>query len=113
MTEFIRNKIGGQTCERSCCGRLTGCTRHNTKRGDYNAREGKWTSYVAKAVDKYEEGDSDQSFFPPSVRTRLRQEIPIFPEFTAMVTGHEKLKSYFYRSGLRDDPHACVKKNKR
>jgi hypothetical protein len=38
------------------------------------------------------------------VRTRLRQEIPIFPEFTAMVTGHGKLKSYFYRFGLRDDP---------
>jgi hypothetical protein len=32
-------------------------------RGDYNKREEKWTSYVAMAVDKYGERDSDQSFF--------------------------------------------------
>jgi len=26
--------------------------------------EGKWTSYVATAVDEHGEGSSDQSFFP-------------------------------------------------
>jgi len=44
----------------------TSCIQQNTKRGVYNAREGKWTSYVATAVDKYREGGSDQSFFPVS-----------------------------------------------
>jgi ribonuclease HI len=29
-------------------------------------RKGKWTLYVATAVDEYKEGDSDQSFFPIS-----------------------------------------------
>ena len=31
---------------------------------DYNVTEGKWTSYVATAVDEHGEGSSDQSFFP-------------------------------------------------
>jgi hypothetical protein len=39
-------------------------------------------------------GAGTKAFFP-SVRNRLRQEIPVFPEFSTMVTGHGKLKSYF------------------
>jgi hypothetical protein len=63
-----------------------------------------WTNTGKGAVTK--------AFFPP-VRNRVRQEIPIFPEFSTMVTfpefstmvtGHGKLKSYFYRFGLTDDP---------
>jgi len=42
--------------------------------------------------------------FSPSVRNRLRQKIPIFPEFTTMVTGHGKLGSYLHRFGLIDNP---------
>ena len=30
----------------------TSCTRQDARRGDYNTREGKWTSYVAMAVDE-------------------------------------------------------------
>jgi len=30
----------------------TSCTRQDAKKGDYNMREGKWTSYVAMAVDE-------------------------------------------------------------
>jgi hypothetical protein len=42
--------------------------------------------------------------FFPSVRSRLRKEIPVFPEFTTMVTGHGKLTSYLQRFGLIDNP---------
>jgi hypothetical protein len=38
-----------------------------------------------------------------SVRNRLRQKIPIFPEFATMVT-HGKLWSYLHRFGLTDNP---------
>jgi len=41
--------------------------------------------------------------FLPSVRKRLTQKIPIFPEFTTMVTGHGNIKSYLYRLGLTDN----------
>jgi len=57
----------------------------------YNSRERKWSSYVATAVDEYGEGSSDQSFFP-SVRNRLLQKIPVFQEFTTMLTGHGKIR---------------------
>jgi len=42
------------------------CIRQDAKRGDYNAREGKWTLCVATAVDEYGEVGSDHSFFPVS-----------------------------------------------
>ena len=58
---------------------------------------------MATAVDKYGEGAVTKAFFP-SVRNRLRQKIPIFPEFTTMLTGHGKLRSYLYRFGLTDNP---------
>jgi hypothetical protein len=45
-----------------------------------------------------------QALLFPSVRNRLRQVIPIFPEFTTMVTGHGKLRSYLHRFGLTDNP---------
>ena len=34
----------------------------------------------------------------------LRQKIPIFPQFTTLLTGHEKLGSYLHRFGLTDNP---------
>jgi hypothetical protein len=34
---------------------------------------------------------------------RLQQKIAIFPEFTTMVTGHGKLRSYLHRIGLTDN----------
>jgi len=58
---------------------------------------------VATAVDEYGEGAVTKAFFP-SVRNRLRQKFPIFPEFTTMLTGHGKLRSYLYRFGLTDNP---------
>jgi hypothetical protein len=62
-----------------------------------------WTNTVKGAVTK--------AFFP-SVRNRLRQKIPIFPEFTTMVTGHGKLKSYLHRFGLTDDPMCLYEEDK-
>jgi len=53
-----------------------------------------WTKTVKGAVTK--------PFFP-SVRNRLRQKIPLFPEFTTMVTVHGKLRSYLHRFGLIDN----------
>jgi hypothetical protein len=54
-----------------------------------------WTNAGNGAVTK--------AFFP-SVRNRLRQNIPIFPEFATKVTGHVKLRSYLHRFGLTDNP---------
>jgi hypothetical protein len=54
-----------------------------------------WTSTEKGAVTK--------SFFP-FVRNRLRQELPVSPEFTSMVTGHGKLRSYLHRFGITDNP---------
>jgi hypothetical protein len=54
-----------------------------------------WTNAGKGAVIK--------AFFP-SVRNRLRQKIPIFPEFATMVREHGKLKSYLHRFGLTDNP---------
>jgi hypothetical protein len=54
-----------------------------------------WTNTGKGAVTK--------AFFP-SVGNRLQQKIAIFPEFTTMVTGHGKLRSYLYRFGLTDNP---------
>ena len=41
--------------------------------------------------------------FSPSVRNRLRQKIPVFPELTTMLTGHGEIRSYLYRCGLTDN----------
>jgi hypothetical protein len=38
------------------------------------------------------------------VRNGLREKIPIFPEFTMMVTGHGKLRSYLHRFGITENP---------
>ena len=47
-------------------------------------------------------GAVTKAFFP-SVKKRLTQKIPIFPELTTMVTGHGNIKSYLYRLGLTDN----------
>jgi len=57
-----------------------------------------WTNMWMGAVTK--------AFFP-SVRNRLQQKIPMFPEFTTMLAGHGKLRSYLHRFGLIDNPK-CV-----
>ena len=44
-----------------------------------------------------------QKLFSPSVKKRLTQKIPIFPELTTLLTGHGKIKSYLYRLGLTDN----------
>jgi hypothetical protein len=48
-----------------------------------------------------EKGAVNQAFFL-SVSNRLRQKIPVFPEFTTMVIGHGKLRPYLHRCGLID-----------
>jgi hypothetical protein len=54
-----------------------------------------WANTAKGAVTK--------AFFP-SVKKRLQQKIAIFPEFTTMITGHGKLRSYLHRFGLTDNP---------
>jgi hypothetical protein len=44
-----------------------------------------------------------RSFFP-RLDQRLQLRIPLTPEFTALVTGHGKTKSYLHRFKLADDP---------
>jgi len=60
-------------------------------------------SYVGTAVDGYGKGAVTKDFFL-SVRNRLLQKIPIFPELTTMLTGYGKISSYLHRFGLRDNP---------
>jgi len=48
-------------------------------------------------------GAECRSFFP-KVEQRLKQKIPLTPEFTALVTWHWKTKSYLHRFKLTDDP---------
>ena len=67
---------------------------------------------MAAAVDgQGERGAVTKAFFP-LVRNRLRETIPIFPEFTVLVTGHGKLGSYLHRFGITDNPMCCAKKKK-
>jgi len=54
-------------------------------------------------VDKYGERGSNYSFIP-SVMNRLRENVPIFQEFTILLTGHGKLRSYLHRFGITDNP---------
>jgi len=49
------------------------------------------------------------SFFP-KVEQRLKQKIPLTPEFTSLVTGHGKTKSYLHRFKLTDDPRCPCNK---
>ena len=56
-----------------------------------------------RAVDMYGERAVTKAFFP-LVRDRLRHELPLSPEFTSMVTGHGKLRSYYHRFGITDNP---------
>ena len=58
---------------------------------------------MGTAVDGYGKGGSYESFFP-SVRNRLIQKIPMFPELTTILRGHGKTSSYLYRFGLIDNP---------
>ena len=84
------------------------------REGAVTKREGEVTKGEG-AVTKGEgavtkgEGGSDQgegavtkAFFP-SVKNRLRQKIPTFPDFITTVTGHGKLRSYLHRFGLIDN----------
>jgi hypothetical protein len=50
-----------------------------------------------------EKGALCRSFFPV-VELRLKMKIPITPEFTAIITGHGKTKSYLHRFKLADNP---------
>ena len=52
-----------------------------------------WRNTVKGAVTKA---------FLPSVRNRPRQKILIFPEFTTMLTGHGKLRSYLRSFRIKD-----------
>jgi hypothetical protein len=52
-----------------------------------------------------EKGALCRSFFP-DVEKRLKMKLPITPEFTALITGHGKTRSYLHRFKLEDNP-AC------
>ena len=65
------------------------------KENGLNIWQQQWTNTGKGAMTK--------AFFP-SVKNRLREKIPIFPEFTVLVTGHGKLRSYLHRFGITDNP---------
>jgi ribonuclease HI len=48
-------------------------------------------------------GAECRTFFP-RLEQRLKMRIPVTPEFTALVTGHGKTKSYLHRFKLEEDP---------
>ena len=65
------------------------------KENGLNMWQQQWTNTGRGTVTK--------AFFP-SVGNRLREKMPIFPEFTILVTGHGKLRSYLHKSGITDNP---------
>jgi hypothetical protein len=50
-----------------------------------------------------ENGAICRAFFP-SVEQRLKMKLPTSPEFTAIITGDGKTKSYLHRLKLTDNP---------
>ncbi|KAJ4449324.1 hypothetical protein ANN_00722 [Periplaneta americana] len=48
-------------------------------------------------------GRISKAFFP-SVKRRLSRKVPISPEFTAMTTGHGKLRAYLHRFRIIESP---------
>jgi hypothetical protein len=57
-----------------------------------------------QTMGKGRERSRMQTFFSPTVEQRLKIRIPITPEFTAMVSGHGKTKTYLHRFKLTDNP---------
>lgn len=53
--------------------------------------------------NKTTKGATTKSFFP-SIKQRLKLSIPSTPEFTAVITGHGRTKSYLHRFHIIDDP---------
>ena len=49
-------------------------------------------------------GGQLRKLFSPSVRNRLLQKIPLFPELTTILAGHGKTSSYLHRFGLIENP---------
>ena len=50
-----------------------------------------------------EKGEACRSFFPV-LEHRLKMKIPVTPEFTAIVTGHGKTRSYLHRFKIVENP---------
>ena len=50
-----------------------------------------------------DKGELCRSFFP-TVEQRLKLKMPLTPEFTVIVSGHGKTKSYLHRFKLIDNP---------
>ena len=48
-------------------------------------------------------GITSKSFFP-LIQERLKLRLPATPEFTAIVTGHGKTRSYLHRFHIAEDP---------
>jgi hypothetical protein len=74
---------------------------HTTKAASELKKEGikKWQR-LWKGTAK---GALCRSFFP-TVEERLKVKLPITPEFTAMVKGNGKTKSYLHRFNLTERP---------
>ena len=58
---------------------------------------------MAETMGNTDKGALCRSFFL-TVEQRLKLQIPVTSEFTAMVSGHGKIKSYLHRFKLIDNP---------
>jgi hypothetical protein len=54
------------------------------------------------------EGELTKTFFP-TVKDRISKRLKMCKNLSAIVTGHGKLRSYFYRFRIIDDPMCCCK----
>ena len=54
-------------------------------------------------------GTTTKAFFPV-IKDRLKQKLPITPEFTAIVSGHGKTRSYLHRFRIIDNPTCTCKR---
>jgi len=58
---------------------------------------------VAATMDQHDER-SHVPILVPKTGAKIKNKMPITPEFTALVTGHRMTEAYLYRFKLADDP---------
>ncbi|KAJ4445304.1 hypothetical protein ANN_07109 [Periplaneta americana] len=69
----------------------------------YSDTRGEGARHVVATMVQFDERKDKQSLFP-SVKRRLSRKVPISPEFTAMTTGHGKLRAYLHRFRIIESP---------
>jgi hypothetical protein len=65
---------------------------------------------VAKRMDASAKGELTKTFFP-AVKDRISKRLQMCITLSTIVTGHGKLRSYFYRFKIIDGPKCLCKES--